>query len=199
MRDIWNIRPEGLVEISTSALPLLWLRAAHGKIQTPQPVARNARIYWRKDQERFPSMLSGDVRARAAALRFQGRSKCRYLKPNRGPLPARSVETHPIVVSKEMYSFEESGRATAWTLRPELPPGFARAFLSNGWQQHVPLKLFRRMTAGFPLRAVPQKGAYRQVFIRPARCGVIGAGRSGGRMSNCPLLLRSAAEGAGHR
>ena len=44
------------------------------------------------------------------------------------------------VVSKEMYSFEDRG-GESLTLRPEFTAGIARAYLTNGWQQHAPLKV----------------------------------------------------------
>lgn len=45
------------------------------------------------------------------------------------------------VVSKEMYSFwDRSGESVA--LRPEFTAGIIRAFISNGLQQKLPLKLF---------------------------------------------------------
>jgi len=72
---------------------------------------------------------------------------------------ARSLGETTDVVSKEMYSFEDRG-GESLTLRPEFTAGIARAFLTNGWQQHVPLKL---ATHGPLFRYErPQKGRYRQ-------------------------------------
>ena len=72
---------------------------------------------------------------------------------------ARSIGETTDIVSKEMYSFEDRG-GTSLTLRPEFTAGIARAFLSNGWQQHAPLKL---ATHGPLFRYErPQKGRYRQ-------------------------------------
>lgn len=72
---------------------------------------------------------------------------------------ARSLGETTDVVSKEMYSFEDRG-GDSITLRPEFTAGIARAYLSNGWQQHVPMKV----TAHGPLFRYerPQKGRYRQ-------------------------------------
>jgi histidyl-tRNA synthetase len=63
------------------------------------------------------------------------------------------------VVSKEMYTFEDRG-GDSITLRPEFTAGIARAYLTNGWQQHAPMKV----TAHGPLFRYerPQKGRYRQ-------------------------------------
>lgn len=63
------------------------------------------------------------------------------------------------VVSKEMYCFlDKSGDSVA--LRPEFTAGVMRAFISNGLQQHLPLKLF---SAGPVFRYDrPQAGRQRQ-------------------------------------
>ncbi|MDT0574586.1 histidine--tRNA ligase [Croceicoccus sp. F390] len=72
---------------------------------------------------------------------------------------ARSLGETTDVVAKEMYSFEDRG-GESLTLRPEFTAGLARAFLTNGWQQHLPLKL---ATHGPLFRYErPQKGRYRQ-------------------------------------
>jgi histidyl-tRNA synthetase len=72
---------------------------------------------------------------------------------------ARSLGETTDVVSKEMYSFDDRS-GDSLTLRPEFTAGIARAYLTNGWQQHVPLKL---ATHGPLFRYErPQKGRYRQ-------------------------------------
>lgn len=84
---------------------------------------------------------------------------------------ARSLGETTDVVSKEMYSFDDRG-GESLTLRPEFTAGIARAFLTNGWQQHAPLKL---ATHGPLFRYErPQKGRYRQFHQIDAE--VIGAG-----------------------
>lgn len=72
---------------------------------------------------------------------------------------ARSLGESTDVVSKEMYSFDDRG-GDSITLRPEFTAGIARAYLTNGWQQHAPYKL----AAHGPLFRYerPQKGRYRQ-------------------------------------
>ena len=62
------------------------------------------------------------------------------------------------VVTKEMYSFERSGESL--TLRPEGTAGVARAFISGGLAQSLPLKLFYRGPMFRYER--PQKGRQRQ-------------------------------------
>ena len=72
---------------------------------------------------------------------------------------ARSMGETSDVVSKEMYSFIDKG-GEGLTLRPEYTAGICRAFISNGLQQHVPLKVF----ANGPMFRFerPQKGRQRQ-------------------------------------
>jgi histidyl-tRNA synthetase len=83
---------------------------------------------------------------------------------------ARSLGETTDVVSKEMYSFDDRG-GESLTLRPEFTAGIARAFLTNGWQQHAPLKV---ATHGPLFRYErPQKGRYRQFHQIDAE--VIGA------------------------
>ena len=63
------------------------------------------------------------------------------------------------VVNKEMYTFESKG-GESLTLRPEFTAGIARAFISNGMQQNLPLKLFS--TGPLFRYERPQKGRQRQ-------------------------------------
>ncbi|MGN6375067.1 MAG: histidine--tRNA ligase [Sphingomonas sp.] len=83
---------------------------------------------------------------------------------------ARSLGETTDVVSKEMYTFEDRG-GDSITLRPEFTAGIARAYLTEGWQQHAPLKL---ATSGPVFRYErPQKGRFRQFHQIDAE--VIGA------------------------
>ena len=45
------------------------------------------------------------------------------------------------IVSKEMYIFPDKSSGIL-ALRPEFTASIIRAFITNGWQQHLPLKLF---------------------------------------------------------
>ncbi len=84
---------------------------------------------------------------------------------------SRSLGETTDVVSKEMYSFEDRG-GESLTLRPEFTAGLARAYLTDGWQQHAPLKV---ATHGPLFRYErPQKGRYRQFHQIDAE--IIGAG-----------------------
>jgi histidyl-tRNA synthetase len=83
---------------------------------------------------------------------------------------SRSIGETTDVVSKEMYSFLDRGDESL-TLRPEFTAGICRAFLTNGWQQHAPLKV---ATHGPLFRYErPQKGRYRQFHQLDAE--IIGA------------------------
>jgi histidyl-tRNA synthetase len=69
-----------------------------------------------------------------------------------------------------MYSFEDRGGESI-TLRPELTAGICRAYLSEGWQQHAPLKV---ATHGSAFRYErPQKGRFREFHQLDAE--IIGA------------------------
>lgn len=63
------------------------------------------------------------------------------------------------IVTKEMYTFESKG-GDMLTLRPEFTAGIARAVISNGLTQSLPLKLF---CSGPVFRYErPEKGRFRQ-------------------------------------
>jgi len=138
------------------------------KIQTPQPV-RGTQDIFGEDQERFSHVVETFDRVRRL-YGFKG-VQMPVFEPT--AVFARSLGETTDVVSKEMYSFEDRG-GDSLTLRPEFTAGICRAFLSNGWQQHVPLKL----SAHGPLFRYerPQKGRYRQFHQLDAE--IIGAGEA---------------------
>lgn len=72
---------------------------------------------------------------------------------------ARTLGETSDVVNKEMYTFKDRGDESI-TLRPEFTAGIARAFISNGMQQDLPLKLFS--TGPLFRYERPQKGRQRQ-------------------------------------
>jgi histidyl-tRNA synthetase len=53
----------------------------------------------------------------------------------------RTLGVSSDIVSKEMYVFSDKGDGLL-ALRPEFTASIIRAFISNGWQQYLPLKLF---------------------------------------------------------
>jgi len=138
------------------------------KIQTPQPV-RGTQDIFGEDQERFSHVVETFERVRRL-YGFKG-VEMPVFEPT--AVFARSLGETTDVVSKEMYSFEDRG-GDSLTLRPEFTAGICRAFLSNGWQQHVPLKL----SAHGPIFRYerPQKGRYRQFHQLDAE--IIGAGEA---------------------
>ncbi len=72
---------------------------------------------------------------------------------------SRSLGETSDVVNKEMFTFETRG-GDSITLRPEFTASIARAFISNGLEQNLPLKYF---TTGPLFRYErPQKGRQRQ-------------------------------------
>ncbi len=138
------------------------------KIQTPQPV-RGTQDIFGEDQERFQHVVETFERVRRL-YGFKG-VQMPVFEPT--SVFARSLGETTDVVSKEMYSFEDRG-GDSLTLRPEFTAGISRAFLTNGWQQHMPLKL---STHGPLFRYErPQKGRYRQFHQLDAE--IIGAGEA---------------------
>ncbi len=135
------------------------------KIQTPQPV-RGTQDIFGEEQERFQYVVETFERVRRL-YGFKG-VEMPVFEPT--TVFARSLGETTDVVSKEMYSFEDRG-GDSLTLRPEFTAGISRAFLTNGWQQHVPLKL----SAHGPIFRYerPQKGRYRQFHQLDAE--IIGA------------------------
>ena len=72
---------------------------------------------------------------------------------------ARTLGETSDIVTKEMYSFEDRGGERI-TLRPEFTAGVARALISGGLGQNLPIRLF---TSGPVFRYErPQKGRLRQ-------------------------------------
>src|SRR5438445_7529349 len=71
------------------------------------------------------------------------------------------------VVNKETYDFTDRG-GESLTLRPEGTAGVARAFISEGLSQSLPLKFYY---SGPMFRYErPQKGRYRQFYQLGAEC-----------------------------
>ena len=72
---------------------------------------------------------------------------------------SRTLGDSSDIVTKEMYTFQDKG-SDSITLRPEGTAGIARAFISNGLQQKLPVKFFYRGPMFRYER--PQKGRRRQ-------------------------------------
>jgi len=72
---------------------------------------------------------------------------------------ARTLGDSSDIVTKEMYTFDDRS-GDSLTLRPEYTAGIARAFMSGGLQQNLPLKVFCQGPMFRYER--PQKGRLRQ-------------------------------------
>jgi histidyl-tRNA synthetase len=124
------------------------------KIDTPRPI-RGTQDMLGEQALRFGHVVATFDRVRR--LYGFGRVEVPVFEPT--AVFARSLGETTDVVSKEMYSFEDRGGDSV-TLRPEFTAGIARAYLTEGWQQHAPLKV---ATHGALFRYErPQKGRYRQ-------------------------------------
>jgi len=135
------------------------------KIETPKPI-RGTQDIFGAEAEAFAHVVETFERVRKL-YRFR-----RIEMPvfERTEVFSRSLGETTDVVSKEMYSFEDRG-GESLTLRPEFTAGIARAYLTDGWQQHAPLKV---ATHGPLFRYErPQKGRYRQFHQLDAE--IIGA------------------------
>ncbi len=136
------------------------------KIQTPQAI-RGTQDIFGPAQEAFGHVVDTFDRVRRL-YNFQ-RAEMPVFEPT--AVFARSLGETTDVVSKEMYTFDDRG-GDSLTLRPEFTAGIVRAYLTNGWQQHAPLKL---ATHGPLFRYErPQKGRYRQFHQIDAE--ILGAG-----------------------
>jgi histidyl-tRNA synthetase len=135
------------------------------RIETPRPI-RGTQDMLGEQALRFGHVVQTFDRVRR--LYGFGRVEVPVFEPT--AVFARSLGETTDVVSKEMYSFEDRGGDSV-TLRPEFTAGIARAYLTEGWQQHAPLKV---ATHGPLFRYErPQKGRYRQFHQLDAE--VIGA------------------------
>jgi histidyl-tRNA synthetase len=124
------------------------------KITTPLPV-RGTQDMFGETEERFAHVVATFERVRRL-YGFKG-LQLPVIEPT--AVFARSLGETTDVVSKEMYSFEDRG-GDSITLRPEFTAGICRAYLTNGWKQHAPMKV---STHGPLFRYErPQKGRYRQ-------------------------------------
>lgn len=136
------------------------------KIETPRPI-RGTQDMLGEQARRFSHVV--DTFDRVRRLYGFGRVEVPVIEPT--AVFARSLGETTDVVSKEMYSFDDRGGDSV-TLRPEFTAGLCRAYLTEGWQQHAPLKI---ATHGPLFRYErPQKGRYRQFHQLDAE--VIGSG-----------------------
>jgi len=120
----------------------------------PQRI-RGTQDIWGEDVDRFHKVVETFDRVR----RLYGFQRVEIPIFEATEVFSRSIGETTDVVSKEMYTFEDRG-GDSITLRPEFTAGLCRAYLSEGWQQHAPIKL---ATHGPAFRYErPQKGRFRQ-------------------------------------
>jgi histidyl-tRNA synthetase len=120
----------------------------------PQRI-RGTQDIWGEEADRFQAVVDAFDRVR----RLYGFQRAELPVFESTAVFARSIGETSDIVSKEMYTFEDRG-GDSLTLRPEFTAGICRAFLTEGWQQLMPLKL---ATHGPVFRYErPQKGRYRQ-------------------------------------
>ncbi|MEO7601950.1 MAG: histidine--tRNA ligase [Sphingomicrobium sp.] len=121
---------------------------------TPQPV-RGTQSLLGEDADRIAAVIAAFDRVR----RLFGFKRVEVPTIEATQVFARTMGETTDVVSKEMYTFEDKSGESI-TLRPEFTAGICRAFLSEGWQQHAPLKV---ATHGSAFRYErPQKGRFRE-------------------------------------
>src|SRR3569833_875753 len=103
---------------------------------TPVQPVRGTQSLLGEDADRLAAVVAAFDKVR----RLYGfrRVEVPTIEPTQGF--ARTIGETTDVVSKEMYSFEDRGGESI-TLRPEFTAGICRAYLSEGWQQHAPLKV----------------------------------------------------------
>jgi histidyl-tRNA synthetase len=141
------------------------MRAA---MTNPQPI-RGMQSLLGEDADRMAAVVAAFDRVR----RLYGFKRVEVPVLEHTDVFARTMGETTDVVSKEMYSFEDKSGESV-TMRPEFTAGIARAFLSEGWQQHAPLKV---ATHGSAFRYErPQKGRFRQFHQLDAE--IVGAGEA---------------------
>jgi histidyl-tRNA synthetase len=133
---------------------------------TPVQPVRGTQSLLGEDADRLATVVAAFDRVR----RLYGFRRVEVPTIEQTAVFARTIGETTDVVSKEMYSFEDRGGESI-TLRPEFTAGICRAYLSEGWQQHAPLKVAAHGSAFRYER--PQKGRFREFHQLDAE--IIGA------------------------
>ena len=133
---------------------------------TPAQPVRGTQTLLGEDADRLAAVVTAFDRVR----RLYGFKRVEVPTIEHTQVFARTIGETTDVVSKEMYSFDDRGGESI-TLRPEFTAGICRAYLSEGWQQHAPIKV---ATHGSAFRYErPQKGRFREFHQLDAE--IIGA------------------------
>jgi histidyl-tRNA synthetase len=134
---------------------------------TPVQPVRGTQSLLGEDADRLATVVAAFDRVR----RLFGFKRVEVPTIEQTSVFARTIGETTDVVSKEMYSFEDRGGESI-TLRPEFTAGICRAYISEGWQQHAPVKV---ATHGSAFRYErPQKGRFREFHQLDAE--IIGSG-----------------------
>jgi histidyl-tRNA synthetase len=134
---------------------------------TPVQPVRGTQSLLGEDADRLATVVAAFDRVR----RLFGFKRVEVPTIEQTAVFARTIGETTDVVSKEMYSFEDRG-GDSITLRPEFTAGICRAYISEGWQQHAPIKV---ATYGSAFRYErPQKGRFREFHQLDAE--IIGSG-----------------------
>jgi histidyl-tRNA synthetase len=133
---------------------------------TPLQPVRGTQSLLGEDADRLAAVVAAFDRVR----RLYGFKRVEVPTIEHTQVFARTIGETTDVVSKEMYSFDDRGGESI-TLRPEFTAGICRAYLSEGWQQHAPLKVAAHGSAFRYER--PQKGRFREFHQLDAE--IIGA------------------------
>jgi histidyl-tRNA synthetase len=133
---------------------------------TPVQPVRGTQSLLGEDADRLAAVVSAFDRVR----RLFGFKRVEVPTIEPTQVFARTIGETTDVVAKEMYSFEDRGGESI-TLRPEFTAGICRAYVSEGWQQHAPLKVAAHGSAFRYER--PQKGRFREFHQLDAE--IIGA------------------------
>jgi len=133
---------------------------------TPVQPVRGTQSLLGEDADRLAAVIAAFDRVR----RLYGFKRVEVPTIEPTQVFARTIGETTDVVLKEMYSFEDRGGESI-TLRPEFTAGICRAYLSEGWQQHAPLKVAAHGPAFRYER--PQKGRFREFHQLDAE--IIGA------------------------
>jgi histidyl-tRNA synthetase len=134
---------------------------------TPVQPVRGTQSLLGEDADRLATVVAAFDRVR----RLFGFKRVEVPTIEQTAVFARTIGETTDVVSKEMYSFEDRGGESI-TLRPEFTAGICRAYISEGWQQHAPIKV---ATHGSAFRYErPQKGRFREFHQLDAE--IIGSG-----------------------
>ena len=133
---------------------------------TPVQPVRGTQSLLGEDADRLHAVIAAFDRVR----RLYGFKRVEVPTIEQTGVFARTIGETTDVVSKEMYSFDDRGGESI-TLRPEFTAGICRAYLSEGWQQHAPLKVAAHGSAFRYER--PQKGRFREFHQLDAE--IIGA------------------------